>query len=59
MIQKNISRQDLYEFDENYPKDALYMFAENEPVMTRNESVQNDLPGELYTIEVDDKIPEN
>ena len=35
------------------------MFAENEPVMTRNESVQNDLLGELYTIEVDDKIPEN
>ena len=35
------------------------MFGENEPVMTRNESVQNDLPGELYTIEIDDKIPEN
>ena len=27
--------------------------------MKRNDAVLNDLPGELYTIEADDKIPDN
>ena len=27
--------------------------------MKRNEAVQRDLPGELYTTEADDKIPDN
>ena len=35
------------------------MLAENEPVMATNKSVQNNLPGELYTIEVDDKKIDN
>ena len=45
--------------DENYPKDALHMYAENEPAMERNEAVLNDLPGELYIVEADDKVPDN
>ena len=45
--------------DENYPKDALHMYAENEPAMERNEDVLNDLPGELYIVEADDKVPDN
>ena len=28
------------------------MYAENEPVTKRNDAVLNDLPGEVYTIEV-------
>ena len=35
------------------------MYAENESAMKRNESVLNELPGEHYTIEVNDKIPDN
>ena len=35
------------------------MYAENEPVMKWNEAVLNDLPGGLYTIEVNNKIPVN
>ena len=35
------------------------MFAENKPAMKQNEAVLNDLPGELYTIEANDKIPDN
>ena len=35
------------------------MCAENEPAMNRNEAVLNELPGELYTIETNDKIPDN
>ena len=49
----------IRESDENYPKDALHMYAENEPAMKRNEAVPNKLPGELYTLEVNDKIPNN
>ena len=33
------------------------MYAENEPVMKRNETVPIELPGERYTIEANDKIP--
>ena len=32
------------------------MFVENETAMKRNEVVQNNLPGELYTTEVSDQI---
>ena len=35
------------------------MYAENEPALKRNEAVLNELPGELYTIEANDKIPDN
>ena len=36
-----------HEYDENYPKDDLHMYAENEPAMKRNDAVLNDLPDEL------------
>ena len=46
--------------DENYyQKDALHMYAKNEPVIGRNEVVLNNLPGQLYIIGADDKIPDN
>ena len=37
----------------------MHMYAENEPAMKRTEAVLNELPGELYTIETNDKIPDN
>ena len=37
----------ICESDENYPKDALHMYAENGPAMKRNEAILNDLPGQL------------
>ena len=49
----------IRESDENYPKDPLHLYEENEPAMKRNEAVLNELPGELYTIEANDKIPHN
>ena len=45
--------------DQNYPKDALHIYAENTPAMKRDEVVLNELPGEPYTIEANDKIPDN
>ena len=41
----------IHQSDENYPKDALHLYAENEPAIKRNEAVLNELPDELYTIE--------
>ena len=35
------------------------MYAENEPATKRNKTVLSKLPGELYTIEANDKIPDN
>ena len=35
------------------------MYVENEPAMKRNETVVNKLPGKLYTIEINDKVPNN
>ena len=35
------------------------MYVENEPAMKRNEAVLNELPGEPYTTETNDKIPDN
>ena len=37
----------------------LYMYAENEPAIKRNEAVLNDLSGEFYKITGNDKIPDN
>ena len=59
---KNFAEQDLKESDEsdeNSPKDTLHMYAENEPAMERNEVALNDLPGELYTVDADNKVPDN
>ena len=49
----------MHEPDGNYPKDVLHMYAENEPAIKRNDAILNDLPGELYAIEPDGKIPDN
>ena len=35
------------------------MYAGNEPAMKKNKTVLNGLPGELYTIEGNGKIPNN
>ena len=35
------------------------MYAENEPAMKRNNAVLNDLPCQFYTIQANDKIPDN
>ena len=58
-LEKLLKAKFMHESDENYPIDALHMYAKNEPAMKRNEAVLNNLPGELYTIGADDKIPDN
>ena len=58
-VKNLIKARFICESDENYPKDALLMYAENERAMKRNNTVLNDLPGQLYIIEANDKIPDN
>ena len=58
-VQNLLKARFIRESEEKYPKDALHMYAENEPAMKRNEAVLNQLPGELYITEANDKIPDN
>ena len=57
--EKLLKARFLHESDENYPNDALHMYAKNKLAMKRNDAVLNDSPGELYTQEAHDKIPDN
>ena len=49
----------MCESDKKYPKAALHIYTENKSVMKRNSVVLNDLHGELYRKEANDKIPDN
>ena len=59
LVEKLFKARIIHECDEKYPKDALQMYPENEAAMESNDVVLNDLPGEVYTIGTDDKIPDN
>ena len=56
-VENSLKAKFRRESDENYTKVALYMYAENKPAMKRNETVLNELPGELYTTEAHYIIP--
>ena len=58
-VENLLKRRFIRESDQNYPKDALHMYAENTAAMKRDDVVLNELPGEPYTIEANDKIPDN
>ena len=58
-VENLLAARFICEFDENYPKVSLHMYAENEPTMKRNEAVLNEFSGELYIIKANDKIPDN
>ena len=58
-VEKLFKARFIHESDDTYAKYALYMNAEKDPAMKRNDAALNDLSIELYTIEADDKIPDN
>ena len=58
-VEKLLKVRFIYEYDDNYPEEALHMFAENESAIKRNEAVLNDLSCEVYTVLANDKIPDN
>ena len=58
-VENSLEARFIRESDENYPKDTLHMYAENEPAIKWNEAVRNELPGGIYTIEANGKIQDN
>ena len=57
-VEKLLKARFIQQHDKNDTKDALHMSTENEPAMKRNLAVLN-LPGDLHTMEGNDKIPDN
>ena len=57
-VEKLLKTRFIHKPHENYPKDALHMYSKNEWTK-RNDAILNAFPRELYSIEVDDKIPDN
>ena len=55
-VEKLLKARFIYESYEDYSKDALNIYVEKESTMKKNGAVLNDLLGELYTIEANDKI---
>ena len=45
--------------DKNYPHDPLDIYAGNAPTLLRNQIALNNLPGEVYSIEDNDKSPDD
>lgn len=54
-VEKLLKARFIRASNDNYSNDTLHMYAQNEPAMKRNETL-NGLPGELYNIEVNYKV---
>ena len=59
MMITKITTRFLHESDESYPKDALHIYAENEPAVKQNEAVQNYIPVDFCIIEANGNFPDN
>ena len=55
-VERLLKTEFIHESNENYANDTLHMYAENECAMKNNDLVLNDLPGEVYKIEADEKF---
>ncbi|XP_057292675.1 uncharacterized protein LOC130621409 [Hydractinia symbiolongicarpus] len=49
----------IFQNDPNYPKDAIHIFAENQPASEHNKKMLNSIASDEINIEAIDKIPEN
>ena len=58
-VENLVKARFIQETNEDCRKETSDMFKKNEPAMKRNEIVLNDLSGEFYTIEANDKIQDN
>ena len=45
--------------EKSYPHDALHIYAEYASIVLRYQSVLNNVPGEVYSTESNDKIPDD
>ena len=44
--------------DKNYQHDPLHMYAKKAPAAFKHQIVLSSLPGEVYSVEANDKIPD-
>ena len=58
-VEKLLKAKLMHESDENYLRYSLHMYSENKSAAKINEAVLNDLHGDLYTVEANDKIPDS
>lgn len=45
--------------DKLYPHDAMNMYTESAPTVLRNQTVLNNLPDEVYSVEANEKTPDD
>ena len=57
--EKLLKARFINQSEKTYPHDASHMYAENFPPVVRNKTVLKNLSGQVYSIEVSDKIPDD
>ena len=56
---KCIQSRSINPGDDNYPSDAIHVFAENSPVNEHNKSKLDQLPGPVFQLRATDQYPKN
>ena len=56
---KCIQSRSINPEDDNYPSDAIHVFAENSPVNEHNKSKLDQLPGPVFQLRATDQYPKN
>ena len=58
-VQQKLKARFMIETGDNYPQNAVHMFAENYPTVVHNKKILDTLPGELYRVNAIDNISED
>ena len=56
---KCIQSRSIHPTDNNYPSDAIHIFAENSPVNEHNKNKLDQLPGSVFQLKAVDQYPKN
>ena len=56
-IERLLKAKFIDQYDKKSPHNILHMHPENAPIVLRNQTFLNNLPGDRYSIEANDKIP--
>ena len=55
-VENNLKARFINESDSDYPRNVLHMYAENQPTILQNQIILDDLPGEIYSVEAQDRV---
>ena len=56
-VQQKSKTRFVNETADNYPQNAVHMFAESYPSVVNNQKIVDTLPGELHSVNATDNIP--